>query len=311
MVTFSVVTLLALGLVASVLLAVASRVFHVEEDPRIAAVTEVLPGANCGGCGFAGCGGYAAAVVANPNVPPNKCCAAGLETHIAVGKLTGKNVAEVEPVYALRRCDKAGGHATVRYEYQGMPSCASAAMLRGGTLSCRYSCLGYGDCVQVCPFGAMHIGEDGMVHVNKNLCTGCGTCAQVCPRGILVLTPHRARVAVYCSNLDKGRPAMEVCEVSCLKCMRCVKMCPAKAVSYTDGLINIDHQKCLGYGASCGEVCVKACTRLILRLTRYADDKLPPRIDKWQLPAAPKAAPKKAAAPKQEKNGATEAQNAA
>ena len=130
MVFVSIITLFGLGLVAAILLSIASRVFYVKEDPRVEAVLEVLPGANCGGCGFAGCEGYAAAVVSDPDIPANKCCAGGADTAIAVGELTGKTVAEAEPLFSLRRCDKLAGNVALRYQYQGMPSCAAAAMLR-------------------------------------------------------------------------------------------------------------------------------------------------------------------------------------
>ena len=126
MVFVSIITLFGLGLVAAILLSIASRVFYVKEDPRVEAVLEVLPGANCGGCGFAGCEGYAAAVVSDPDIPANKCCAGGADTAIAVGELTGKTVAEAEPLFSLRRCDKLAGNVALRYQYQGMPSCAAA-----------------------------------------------------------------------------------------------------------------------------------------------------------------------------------------
>ena len=122
MVFVSIITLFGLGLVAAILLSIASRVFYVKEDPRVEAVLEVLPGANCGGCGFAGCEGYAAAVVSDPDIPANKCCAGGADTAIAVGELTGKTVAEAEPLFSLRRCDKLAGNVALRYQYQGMPS---------------------------------------------------------------------------------------------------------------------------------------------------------------------------------------------
>ena len=146
MVMISVLVLLGLGLVTATVLAVASRVFHVEEDPRVQAVLEALPGANCGGCGYAGCEGYATAVATDPAVPAN-CCAGGAETSIAVGELTGKTVAASDPLVSFRRCDKVAGNVALRYDYQGMPSCAAAAGLVGGSDSCSYSCLGFGDCV--------------------------------------------------------------------------------------------------------------------------------------------------------------------
>ena len=264
MVSASIITLFALGLVAAVLLAVASRVFHVEEDPRVQAVLEVLPGANCGGCGFAGCEGYATAVVNDPAIPAHRCCAGGAEVRIAVGELTGKAVAEADPLRSLRRCDKNAGNVALRYQYEGMPSCAAAAMLRVGVDTCKYSCLGFGDCVQVCPFGAMRI-EDGVVRVNANLCTGCGACTGACPRGVLELVPKRARVAVFCNSHDKLRAVSDVCDVGCIACGKCVRTCPAKALSMKDNRIAVDQRLCLSYGDECGQACIAACPRHILR----------------------------------------------
>lgn len=265
MVTLSIMTLLGLGLVTATLLAVASRVFHVEEDPRVEAVLEALPGANCGGCGYAGCEGYASAVVNDPAIPANRCCAGGESTSIAVGELTGKTVAASEPQKSFRRCDKVAGKVLSRYAYQGIPSCAAAALLFGGSDSCSYSCLGLGDCVEVCPFDALHI-ENGLTHVNLAKCTGCGICINACPRDTLELMPVRARVAVFCSTRDKLKAVMEVCEVGCINCGKCVKACPALAISAETGRIRIDQKKCLSYGPDCAEACVTACPRDIMRL---------------------------------------------
>ena len=264
MVFVSIITLFGLGLVAAILLSIASRVFYVKEDPRVEAVLEVLPGANCGGCGFAGCEGYAAAVVSDPDIPANKCCAGGADTAIAVGELTGKTVAEAEPLFSLRRCDKLAGNVALRYSYQGMPSCAAAAGLVGGSDSCSYSCLGFGDCVQVCPFDAVEV-RDGLARVNASKCTGCGKCVEACPRNVLELVPVRARVMVFCSPSDKLKAVTEVCKVGCIKCGRCVKSCPAGAVTLENDRIHINHKVCLTYGPECGEACVAACARKALR----------------------------------------------
>ncbi len=261
----SVLSLLALGLLASVVLAVASRVFYVEEDPRVEAVSEALPGANCGGCGFAGCDAYAAAVIQDPAVPAGLCCAGGPAVAAKVGELSGKASGNTEPQVSFRRCVKDEGKVGKRYVYDGLPSCAAAALVEDGPDACRFSCLGYGDCVAVCNFHAMHV-ENGLVRIDPDACVACGACVTVCPNGILELIPKRARVQVFCSTQDKMKDVMNVCEAGCINCGKCVKRCPANAISHQGGKIHIDQMACLAYGPECAEACVEACPRNILRL---------------------------------------------
>ena len=142
---------------------------------------------------------------------------------------------------SFRRCDKVAGNVALRYDYQGMPSCAAAAGLVGGSDSCSYSCLGFGDCVQVCPFDAIEV-RGGLARVNASKCTGCGKCAETCPRNVLELVPARARVMVFCSTKDRLKAVTEVCKVGCIKCGRCVKSCPADAVTLENDRIHINHQ---------------------------------------------------------------------
>lgn len=264
LVATSVLSLLALGFIASVVLSVASRVFYVEEDPRVEAVNEALPGANCGGCGYAGCEAYAAAVIQDPNVAASLCCAGGPEITAQVAELSGKAAGAADPEVSFRRCVKDEGKVKKKYDYQGAHSCAAAAMLENGPDDCKYSCLGYGDCVRACAFDAMYI-ENGLVQIDAEKCVACGACIGVCPNGILELIPQRARVQVFCSTKDKMKAVMNVCEAGCINCMKCVKKCPAKAISH-DGNIRIDQKACLEYGPDCEEACVDACPRNILRL---------------------------------------------
>ena len=175
-----------LGLVAAGLLAVASRVFFVKENPKVEAALEILPGANCGGCGFPGCEGYAKAVVNDPAIPANRCCASPKEAIVALAELTGKVVAEAEPLVSMRRCDIYHGQVATTFEYRGIPSCAAATPLRGGQSACNNSCLGYGDCVQACPFEAMSI-VGNLACVDVERCTGCGACVKACPTKALRL----------------------------------------------------------------------------------------------------------------------------
>lgn len=266
MVTVSIIALFALGFAAAALLGISSKLLAVEEDPRVEAVVNVLPGANCGGCGFAGCENYAQAVVNDPDVSANLCVAGGSETGVNVGELTGKTVAATEPQISFRCCEKVDGKVAVRFQYQGMPSCAAAALLATGqgTDQCRYSCLGHGDCIKTCPFDALYL-RDGLIRVNPARCTGCGMCTKVCPRNILEIIPRRARVMVCCSSHDKGKAVMEICEAGCIQCMKCKRQCPAEAISLYDGHVHIDQMLCLSYGAECGQACVQACDRHILR----------------------------------------------
>ena len=265
MVLYSILALTGLGFVAAVLLSVASRVFAVHEDPMVGKVTDSLPGANCGGCGYAGCEGYANAVVHDPSIPPNLCVVGGAKVASAIGELTGKLTTEMEPLVAYRRCDKNAGHVVRRFDYKGIPSCAAAAALHHGSDQCGFSCLGFGDCVKECLTSALHV-ENFIVEVNESMCIGCGKCTKICPRHVLQLIPKRARVAITCSTQDKLKAVMDVCKVGCIHCSKCVKTCPAKAIAMVNDRIQIDQKLCLEYGDSCGQACAKACPRGILRL---------------------------------------------
>ncbi|MGE4299230.1 MAG: RnfABCDGE type electron transport complex subunit B [Desulfovibrionaceae bacterium] len=272
MVTTSVIVLFGLGLVAAAILSIASVLLAVEEDPRVAAVSECLPGANCGGCGYAGCDAYAAAVVTDPAVPANGCVAGGADVAAAVGKLTGKAAGGGLPKVSFRRCSKAEGNVARKYDYQGVTSCAAAMLLDGGPDACKFSCVGFGDCVKACPFSAMYIGDDNMVHIIDEFCTSCGICTRTCPNGILEIIPREARVQVFCSSQDKGPQVKAVCEVGCISCQSCIKKCPANAVSMRDNRIYIDHEACMAYGPSCEEACSTKCPRDILRILTKATE---------------------------------------
>ena len=260
----SFILLAGLGLVAAVMLTVASKFFYVQEDPRVAKVLDALPGANCGGCGYAGCEGYAIAVVNEPAIPASLCCAGGPDTAAKVGDLTGKAAGGSEPQKAFRRCEKVEGNVAQRFEYSGIDTCAAAAKLDNGETACTYACLGYGDCLRVCQFNAL-VMVNGMPQVLGTNCTGCGNCIKACPRNIMQLVPKRVRIMVHCSTQDKLKAVTDVCGVGCISCMKCVKACPAKALSLLGGRIEVDQAACLAYGDECREACVDSCPRKILR----------------------------------------------
>ena len=264
MVVTSVVTLLALGFCASLILAVASRLLYVKEDPRIGELLDALPGANCGGCGYAGCEAYATAVLNDPDVPSSLCVAGGKEVSDAVAALSGKASGSAEANVAVRRCERQEGNVQPRYEYRGIDTCAAAAAVDNGPFKCSWSCLGLGDCEKACPFDALHmIGTLAVIDPEK--CTGCGICVKTCPRGVLELAPKKGRIRIHCATKAKMKAVKEVCDVGCISCARCVKKCPAKALSLDSGRLQIDHALCLAYGPSCGELCLQECPRKILR----------------------------------------------
>ncbi len=266
MVVASVITLFCIGVAASAILGVASRVFYVEEDPLVEAVTEALPGSNCGGCGYAGCSGYAEAVVRDASVPANLCVAGSAQTAATVGRLSGKAAEAAAPRISFRRCAKQEGDMKQRFAYDGVVSCRAAHELDGGPDLCGYSCLGLGDCLRACPFDAIIL-KDGMATIIEENCVACGKCISACPRGVLQIIPQAHRVMVFCSTRNKGKTAMDACSVGCINCNACVRKCPAKAISSVDGRIEIDQQACMDYGPDCCEACVDVCPRKILRCT--------------------------------------------
>lgn len=301
MVVASVITLFCIGVTASLILGVASRVFYVEEDPRVEALIEVLPGSNCGGCGYAGCSGYAEAVLKDPAVPANLCVAGSATTTQDVGALSGKAAEACAPRMSFRRCAKTEGVMKQRFVYEGLSSCAAAVALDDASDQCVYSCLGLGDCQRACPFDAI-VMKEGMATIIVDRCVACGKCIPACPRQVLQIVPHEHRVMVFCGTRNKGKAAMDSCAIGCINCNACVRKCPAEAITVNDNRIEIDHAKCMGYGPGCDEVCVDACPRSILRPT-CPDIIERKRIQKQEAAAkkAAEAAAKKAAAAAAEK----------
>lgn len=259
-----VALLACIGLFFGIGLALAAHKFAVESDPLIEEVLESLAGAQCGGCGYPGCEGYAIAVVNDPDVPPNLCYPGKEKVAERVAELTGKKMAEMEDMIALVRCSRQEGRVSHKHEYIGFASCTAANLGFGGPSACNYACIGLGECAQACPFDAISM-VDSFPVVNPDKCVSCGTCVKTCPKQVIVLQSLKARVYVPCSTKDLGKNVKKVCEVGCISCQICVKKCPAEAVSLENGLIQIDQEKCLAYGPECQEVCVEKCPRDIFR----------------------------------------------
>jgi len=263
--------LVCIGLFFGIGLALAAHKFAVEVNPLVEEVLESLAGAQCGGCGYPGCEGYALAVVNDPEVPPNLCYPGKEKVAERVARLTGKKMAAMEDMIALVRCSRPEGRVSHKHEYIGFASCTAANLGFGGPSACRYACIGLGECAGACPFDAISM-EEGFPRVNADKCVACGTCVRACPKQIIELMTLKARVHVPCSTRDLGKNVRQVCEAGCISCQMCVKKCPAEAIAHTGGLITIDHPKCIAYGPDCQEVCVEKCPRDIMR--RYEGRKV-------------------------------------
>ena len=253
-----------LGLLFGAVLAIASKVFYVETDPRLDKLNECLPGANCGGCGYAGCGGYAEAVL-NGEAPIGKCASGGNECAQEMAAIMGVEAAEVTRKVALVRCsgeksyDKDGNltkGARVKAEYEGFHDCLSASKVGGnGPLSCKFGCLGYGSCVKACKYGAMSV-VNGVAKVDEDLCVGCMACANACPRNLIVAVEPDHNVVIACASLAKGAVTTRGCTVGCIGCSLCKKICPKDAITIEKNLARIDYDKCDNCGL-CATVCPK------------------------------------------------------
>jgi electron transport complex protein RnfB len=253
-----------LGLFFGFALAAAAMRFQVVENPLVESVRDALPAANCGACGFAGCPAYAKAVVEKPEVPPNLCAPGRAPVAAAVARLTHKDMGAVMDRLVVLRCHGESAYARDEAEYAGVRTCAAASLVFGGPKACKNGCLGLGDCVRACPFGALAIGSNGIVQVDSDACTGCGICVPVCPKNLFTLYPRNHRVLLSCVAREKQGIVRSTCSVGCTLCRKCVSKCPAGAITFDGQTILIDHEKCLAYGPSCGEACVDICPSTIL-----------------------------------------------
>lgn len=299
----AVIVLGCIALVSAVILYVCSKKFAVYEDPRIGQVTEVLPGANCGGCGFAGCSGMASALVKGADAGSLDgllCPVGGAEVMSKVADLLGMAVANTEPKVAVVRCNGTCELRPKIAEYNGLRTCTAMNSCGAGETACGFGCLGCGDCVAACSFGAITMNEEtGLPEVDDDKCTSCGACVKACPRHIIELRKKgmkNRRVYVRCMNKDKGAVAMKACKAACIGCGKCEKECKFEAITITDNLSYIDPNKC----RMCRK-CVEACpTHAIVAINFPAPKPRPAASASNEKKAEPTKAENANVEPKQE-----------
>ncbi len=253
---YAILVLGGLGILFGLVLGVADKKFAVEVDDRVSAVRAVVAGANCGACGYAGCDAYAEAVVRG-DAKANACTPGGTKTVKAIAEIMGVDADALEPMVARVRCQGTCDNVTPRYDYSGVPSCRAASGIAGGPNACEFGCVGLGDCVSHCAFGAITM-VDGVAVVNDDACTGCTMCVAACPRGIIQMLPKDQTVVVMCRNEATGRRARLQCKTACIGCKRCEKQCPSDSIHVVNGVAIIDETTCTRCGA-CIPVCPMHC----------------------------------------------------
>jgi electron transport complex protein RnfB len=250
-----------IGLLIGLFLGFASKKLAVEVDEKEAAVRELLPGSNCGGCGYPGCDGMAKAI-ANGEAPVNGCVVANQEIYDKISKIIGKQFTVTDKMTAFVKCIGTCDKAKVKYDYYGVMDCKIASGIPGkGAKACNYGCLGYGSCVKVCAFDAIHV-INGVAVVDQNKCTACGKCVAQCPNNLIELVPVKAKYRVTCSSSDKGKEVKAVCSVGCIGCMLCMKKCESSAITVENNLAKIDYNKCTNCG-KCADVCPVKIIKII------------------------------------------------
>lgn len=252
------------GILIGFFLGIAGEKLKVEVDEKEVKVLGVLPGNNCGGCGYAGCSGLAAAI-AKGEAPVNQCPVGGSSVAKQIGAIMGVDDEGSTRMVAFVKCSGNPEQTKVDYAYTGLMDCTAMAYVpNGGPKSCNYGCLGYGSCVKVCPFEAIHVSEDGVAKVDKEACKACGKCVAVCPKNLIELIPYDAKYVVRCSSKSKGKAVIDACGAGCISCHLCERNCEAKAITVIDDIARIDYEKCTGCG-TCAEKCPKNVIKMVTK----------------------------------------------
>ena len=256
-ITWAIIWFLGLGFGFGLILAIAGKIFAIERDGRIDRILEVLPNANCGGCGYAGCADLAEAIT-NGGAETNACPVAVSEACAEIAAIMGAEPSDNVRYRAQVMCSGTRDLAGEKYEYEGIADCIAANRLAGGSKACPNGCLGLGACVKNCKFDAIKI-INGVAAVDYEKCTACGMCAAACPKMIIKLIPFSATHWVGCMSADKGAATKKYCNVGCVACKLCEKKCPAGAIKINNFTARIDYEKC----TSCRE-CEQSCPRRVI-----------------------------------------------
>lgn len=256
-----VVIFVGLGLLSGVLLTVFSKKFDVKTDDRVKKIVEALPGLNCGVCGYSGCENYANELV-NNDAPTNKCVPGGDNTSKEISVILGKTYEDVIEKIAYVSCNGKSPIATNDgYVYEGEKTCAACNLYYNGKGECDYGCIGYGDCVKKCNYGAISI-IDEIAYINPSLCKGCNMCVSACPKNLIKIRTAIKKVYVQCSSCDNGKITNQKCSNGCIACKKCEKVCPSDAIKVENNIAKIDYDKCIDC-LECAKNCPKHCIAII------------------------------------------------
>lgn len=257
-----VVIVVGIGFLAGAILTLASKFMHVKVNESVAQIRKVLPGANCGACGYAGCDAYATVLANDHTIKANLCTPGGSAVALSISKILGINFEAVEGKYAMVKCSGTFDKTSYVMDFRGIQSCNANKMFYRGRGSCSRACLGFGDCVEVCAYGAISM-VNGVANVDKNKCVGCSVCVRNCPNSLISIVPSSLSTYVGCSSQDNAAHTHRVCKAGCIACKKCEKVCKFDAIHVVNNVAVIDPEKC----KNCG-MCVKECPVGVIKSNR-------------------------------------------